>query len=172
MARLGKSGEHWYAVYVRSRHEKKVFDRFREKRISGLLPLVETWRQWSDRRKKVAEPLFKGYVFVKCCHESDYHEILDTDGVVGFVGINRVPSPISKQEIEWIETLVNEPEVLGSITNVVPRGSRVLIVGGPFRGIEGTLTGYARESRFIVFFESIMQGVEVSIPKEYLRFFR
>ena len=54
----------WYAVYVRSHHEKKVYHLFLEKGIKASLPLIKTTSQWSDRKKKIERPLFRGYVFV------------------------------------------------------------------------------------------------------------
>ena len=56
--------QHWYVVYVRSRYEKKVHQLLQEKGIESSLPLIKTVRIWSDRKKKVEVPLFKGYVFV------------------------------------------------------------------------------------------------------------
>jgi len=42
----------WYAVYVKSRQEKKVHQQLEEKELVSFLPLLETLRQWSDRKKK------------------------------------------------------------------------------------------------------------------------
>ncbi|MBT6356477.1 MAG: antitermination protein NusG, partial [Chloroflexi bacterium] len=42
----------WYAIYVKSRHEKVIFSELRKKGIESSLPLMTTIRQWSDRRKK------------------------------------------------------------------------------------------------------------------------
>ena len=54
----------WYAIYVRSRHEKCVQTDLQNKGIESSLPFMKVTRQWSDRRKKVEVPLFRGYVFV------------------------------------------------------------------------------------------------------------
>jgi len=54
----------WYAVYTRSRHEKKVAAQLEEKGILTFLPLVTETHRWSDRRKVIAFPLFPGYTFV------------------------------------------------------------------------------------------------------------
>ncbi len=53
---------HWHALYVRSRSEKKVLSQLEEMGIEAYLPLVTKVKQWSDRRKKIQEPLFKSYV--------------------------------------------------------------------------------------------------------------
>ena len=63
--------KHWYALYVRSHHEKKVHQLLQEKNIKSSLPLIKTVRIWSDRKKKVEVPLFQGYVFVKIDIQKD-----------------------------------------------------------------------------------------------------
>lgn len=55
----------WYALRTRSRHEKRVQEQLSARGIEPFLPLVEPWRQWKDRRKLVAFPLFPGYCFAR-----------------------------------------------------------------------------------------------------------
>ena len=49
---------HWYALYVKSRSEKKVLSQLEDMGLEAFLPLVTRIKQWSDRKKKVEEPLF------------------------------------------------------------------------------------------------------------------
>ena len=53
MSKLEKS---WYAVYVKSRTEKKVALEFKYEEIDHYLPLIKRLKQWSDRKKWVEEP--------------------------------------------------------------------------------------------------------------------
>ena len=159
----------WYAVYVRSRFEKKVRQLFEEKGITSFLPLVETWRQWSDRKKKVSMPLFKGYVFVRISYKSDHYKVLDTDGVVKFIGIKNVPSVIRDKDIGWIKILAGEPDALRDIFPEIPSGQKVKVIAGPFLGLEGVVRKEGRDAKLVVYFDSIMQGIEVLINPEYLQ---
>ncbi|MGB0977445.1 MAG: transcription termination/antitermination NusG family protein, partial [Prolixibacteraceae bacterium] len=43
----------WFAIYVRSRAEKKVGESLNEIGIENYVPLKQEWRQWSDRKKLV-----------------------------------------------------------------------------------------------------------------------
>ena len=54
----------WYALYTRSRSEKKVLIELQYAQIEAYLPLVTRLKMWSDRKKKVEEPLFRSYIFV------------------------------------------------------------------------------------------------------------
>ncbi|MEI8033290.1 MAG: UpxY family transcription antiterminator [Chlorobiaceae bacterium] len=158
----------WYAVYVRSRHEKKVHQFFCEKELTSFLPLLETWKQWSDRKKKVFEPLFRGYVFVHIDIHTEHIKVLDTEGVVKFVGIAKNPSVIRDRDIEWLQKLVREPDAVSRTVDSLPAGQRVKVLAGPFKDFEGVVVTHGRDSRLVVFFESIMQGVEVSIFPDVL----
>lgn len=159
---------HWYAVYVRSRYEKKVHQWILEKELTSFLPLMETVRQWSDRKKKVCEPLFRGYVFVHIDMKHEHVKVLETEGVVKFIGIGRNPSVISPRDIEWLKTLVREPDALHQTVSSIPYGKKVRVLAGPFKDLEGVVVKEGREERLVVFFESIMQGIEVSISPDLL----
>ncbi len=158
----------WYAVYVRSRHEKKVHQMLLEQDLSSFLPLIETWKQWSDRKKKVSDPLFRGYVFVNICLRKDNIKVLDTEGVVKFIGIGKNPSVIGEKDIDWLRKLVREPDAIQGVGVSLPAGQRVRVLAGPFKDLEGVVVKQGRETRMVVYFDSIMQGVEVSIYPDLL----
>ena len=60
------SGEKtWYALYTKSRNEKKAHSALVSSGIDSFLPLIKNLKQWSDRKKWVEEPLFRSYLFVQ-----------------------------------------------------------------------------------------------------------
>ncbi len=158
----------WYAVYVRSRYEKKAWLELQQKGLTAFLPLMETVRQWSDRKKKVSEPLFRGYVFVNIDYHSEHVKVLDTDGVVKFIGIGRRPSVLSERDIEWLRRLVREPEAIRRTVGTIPPGKRVKVLAGPFIDFEGVVVKEGRDHHLVVYFDSVMQGVEITIRPELL----
>ena len=70
----------WYALYTRSRFEKKAAERLTEQGIEAYVPLQRVMRQWSDRRKQVLEPAIRSYVFVRINH-LHYYNVLNTPGL-------------------------------------------------------------------------------------------
>ena len=54
----------WFALYTKSKHEFKAAAQLNECEIEYYLPTVVRIKQWSDRKKKVTEPLFSGYIFL------------------------------------------------------------------------------------------------------------
>lgn len=78
-----------------------------EKGVEAYCPLNKVYRQWSDRRKLVQEPLFKGYVFV---HLEDEHkwDVKKIDGILNFVYWNGKPAVVRDEEIETIKKFLSE----------------------------------------------------------------
>ena len=159
--------KYWYAVYVCSRHEKKVYHLFVEKGIESSLPLIKTTRKWSDRKKKVEMPLFRGYVFIKIDIGKDKLNILQTDGVVKLIGIRNKPSRILDEEIHWVHMMVEKSDTVQN-EKEIPEGQKVRVTVGPFKGVEGVVVRAGNQYRLVVVIESIMQAVSVEIRSNYL----
>jgi transcription antitermination factor NusG len=157
----------WYALYLRSRFEKKVFKDLQEKNVESFLPLIEEVHVWSDRKRKVQEPLFRGYVFVKTDLQ-DRYTILEINGVVRFVGIREKPSLIPEEQIEWLRRIVGKPDHVKR-EQYLERGERVRVVGGPMQGVEGIIKRLNGQTRVVISIESIVQSVSVQIEADLLQ---
>ena len=151
----------WYALYLRSRFEKKVFKNLQEKNVESFLPLVEEVHVWSDRKRKVQEPLFRSYLFVKT-DLRDRYRILETDGVIRFVGIREKPSLIPEEQIDWLRRIIAKPEHLKR-EHYLEVGERVRVVAGPLLGVEGIIKQLNGETRVVISLASIVQSVSVQI---------
>ena len=79
-----KEHKEWFAIYVRSRTEKKVFKSLQDEGIESFLPLITRLKQWSDRKKKVEEPLFRSYLFVHI-NRKECAKVQKISGVVKFI---------------------------------------------------------------------------------------
>ena len=159
--------KYWYAIYVRSRYEKKVYKLLLEKGIESSLPLIKTTKMWSDRKKKVEVPLFRGYVFIKIDVGRDKLNILQTDGVVKFIGIKKKPSRIPDEEIHWVHMMVEESDTVQS-EKEIPVGQKVRVSAGPFKGVEGVVMRAGNQSRLVVVIETIMHAISIEINPNYL----
>ena len=97
-----ETNESWYVVYTRPRGEKKIAAILSEKGIENYCPLNRVNRQWSDRKKVILEPLFKGYVFIKVS-EARKWEIKSVDGIVNYVYWQGKPAKVRDEEIDKIK---------------------------------------------------------------------
>jgi transcription antitermination factor NusG len=155
----------WYALYLRSRYEQKTHAELTKKGIESFLPLIEVTRIWSDRKKKIKEPLFRGYLFVKTDLRNTI-DIVQTDGVVRLVGIGR-PSPIPEEQINWIRLLTEHPEIIQR-EKYISIGQKVRVIAGIFGGLEGFVMKEKGTHKVVVTIESIQQSVSLEIPASQL----
>src|SRR5215813_8984817 len=125
----------WFAVQVKSTHEKRVASLLEYQAYECLLPTFSSRRRWSDRIKRVELPLFPRYVFSQFAI-SVRVPILKTPSVIGIVGIGATPTPIDDQEIANIQRVVK----LGFDLSPHPFlqvAQRVRINNGSRSGMEG-----------------------------------
>lgn len=158
--------EAWYALYLRSRFEKRVDRDLREKNVKIFLPLIQEVHVWSDRRKKVEEPLFRGYIFVHT-NMRDRETILQADGVVKFVGIRGQASPIPDNQIDWLRRIIGAPVKIHR-EKYFDVGDRVRVTAGPLIGVEGIIMRHHSESRVVISLSAIAQSVSVQVESEFL----
>lgn len=153
----------WFALQVIPRHELKAASILRNKGFEEFVPLYESRRQWSDRKKTVTLPLFTGYVF---CRFSPNQKvpIVTTPGVIRVVGSSKGCAPIADHEIESIQKIT----VIGK--NVEPHlymnltvGSRVRVQQGPLAGCEGMLVRHRSNSKLILSMDLIQRSISVEI---------
>ena len=152
---------HWYAIHTKSRHEKKVDLRLKEKGVTSYLPLNTIYRRWSDRYKEVQEPLFSCYVFV-CMNLKDRLPVLQTDGAVCLVTFNGIPAAIPEDQINAIKQILEKKQNVDYIDYFTP-GKKVNVARGPLKGLEGTLVTVKNNHRLVIAIEGIKQAISVEI---------
>ncbi len=152
---------HWYALRTRSRHEKQVREQLEARGIEPFLPLVERWRQWKDRRKQVAFPLFPGYCFARF-PLSQRVAVLSTQGVVQILGNQEGPVSVPDAEIEAVRRLV-ESTLHYDPHPYLTEGMQVEVIRGPLAGLRGLLLRKGARARLVIGVALIHQGASVEL---------
>ena len=154
----------WYAVYVRSRHEKTVENSLRGKGYSVFSPSYRTKRKRIDRIAEIEVALFPGYVF--CQFDPNKRlPILKTPGVVEVVGRGNRPEPVDDTEIASIRTVA----LAGRPVHPWPflrLGQRIRLEAGPLAGAEGIFLRVEDEYHLIVSVTLLQRAVSVVIEKD------
>ncbi len=169
MATLRSNEYRWYAIYTRSRAEKKVNTELVLSGIESYLPLRKTIRQWSDRKKMVEAPLFNSYVFVKVS-EKEYFKVLQIDSVTRFITFEGAAVAIPDVQINAIRAFLEEPEPM-EITNdplKMEPGQNVIVTRGPMKGLLGVLITVQGKNRVKVEIEAIGHTLMITIPPQNL----
>jgi transcription antitermination factor NusG len=162
--------DRWYACRTRARAEKKVDRLLTSAGVVSYVPLIERSMQWSDRSKRVAFPLFPGYVFARFAL-SAISEIVRTPNLIEVVRVGGAPSPVREAEIECVRALVEGAQRIGDdpeIHEYLTRGQEVRVVRGPFEGLSGILTEVRGKTRIVVRLEAIRQAVSVEMDSQFV----
>src|SRR5574343_77285 len=159
----------WYAIYTNPRAEKKVAAALEQKGIEVYLPSATTIKQWSDRKKKVEEVLFKSYAFV-CIHmEVDRLSVLATPGVVKFVRIGGEVPAIRQEIIDAIRlSLAHYTEYQIEPISLKPQQA-VTVIGGPLKGHIGKVIEQHGQHYFAVQLSELSLQLLVKIPAHHLQ---
>ena len=155
--------KYWIAFYTRPRHEFTARSEILHKGIEVFLPVVTLVKKWSDRKKKVTEPLFKSYIFAYC-DETERYSILHSNAIVTTVFHNGKPAHVPDWQIEGIKRMLDGSEEV-RIVDGIKKGARVKIKDGPFNGIEGVIfTGINSEKYVAVSIDLLNRSVIAKLP--------
>jgi len=157
----------WFAVYVKSRTEKKVAVEFQKLGIEYFLPLIKELRQWSDRRKWVEAPLFRSYIFVQIEHK-DYFKVLQARGATRYITFEGKAVAIPPQQIEAIKYYINgkEHETIDDIA--WEKGKKVEIISGSLTGLTGELVEVKGKYKVKVEIETVGRSILIEIKRNKL----
>jgi transcription antitermination factor NusG len=153
----------WFAVHTRPRFEKKVALELQQKGLESYVPLHAVKRQWSDREQLISLPLFPAYSFVRIAAVQDARvAVLRTNGVINFVGVRGIGSPIPDSEIEAVRALLTQqiPFIPYPYLRV---GQSVRIRGGALDGIKGILAKVNGDQSLIISVELIQRSIAMRV---------
>ena len=109
-----------------------------ERGIEYYCPLNKVMKQWSDRRKIVLEPLFKGYVFIKI-PDAQKWEVKSIEGVLNYVYWLGKPAIVKEQEIDTIRKFLQEFRDIEVVEKQLAVNSKVLIKQGVLMNFHGII---------------------------------
>lgn len=154
----------WFALRVRSNHEKLVAAGAVQRGFESFLPLYRTRRRWSDRWKDIDLPLFTGYVFCRLNLAAKL-PLLTIPGVAGFAGAGRVPIAVADEEIAALQSIVRSGAPAAPWP-FLKAGQRVRLERGPIRDVEGILIEVKNSLRLVVSVTLLQRSVAVEVDRD------
>ena len=155
--RLGEKA--WYIVTTYSKHEQKTAENLKRRietmgmqkyilRVLVAEHTVPVLKDGIDTGKTKVENYFPGYFFVEMIMADDsWYIVRNTPGVTGITGSSgggKMPTPISREEIEPVLKrmgLVDE-----SMYDRYNVGDNVKIISGPLEGTEGKIMSIDKDT--------------------------
>ena len=163
---ISKFVPNWYVLHTKSRFENVVNEGLQKKSLEVFLPKIKVPSKRRDRKLIINVPLFPGYLFVKTVlHPQAHLEIVKTVGAVRLVGTKDGPVPVSLDTIESLKIMVSSghPVATGSRFQ---KGDRVMVVAGPFAGVNGLFVRYRGKDRVVVYIEALGQYAQAEVDAE------
>ena len=154
----------WFALYTKPRSEFKAAEQIKDAGIKYYLPSITKVKQWSDRKKKVTEPLLRGYIFIYA-NERERIISLEQYSVVRCISERGRPAKIPEWQIDNLKKMLStESDVLVK-EGLVP-GVKIKIKEGPFEGVIGILQEIDNEKTLAVSIDLLNRSVVAHLPKE------
>lgn len=160
---------YWYAVYTRSRAEKKLHTLLSQKNVECFLPLKKTLIQRSDRKKWVEFPLIPSYIFVKIT-ENEYFSVLETPGAVCFVSFEGRAASIPEDQIMYLNKFIsNNAEGIEVYYGEFSKGDLVVVNDGPMKGVKGEVVQIRGKDRLLLRFGALGCCIHVEASKSQIK---
>jgi transcriptional antiterminator NusG len=165
----------WYVVNTYSGHEEKVKENLEMRTESMgmennifrvIIPEQKEVEIKDGVRKEKIKKMFPGYVLVEMIMSDEaWYVVRNTPGVTGFIGSSgkgAKPTPLLPQEIDKILISMGMSRV--DVDAELTVGTRVSIVDGPFKGMEGKIDNIDVEnSRLTVLIDLFGQETPVEV---------
>ena len=163
MIKIKNNQQNWFALYTKPRSEFKASHQLAGIEIDHYLPTITRLKQWSDRKKKVTEPLIRGYIFIYA-NENQRLASLEQPSIVRCIFDGKHPASIPDWQIDNIKKMLAlDSEII--VYNGIVTGTKVKIKNGPFEGIVGTVTNNEMGKSISISIDLLNRSVITRVPQ-------
>jgi transcriptional antiterminator NusG len=139
--------------------QDKIFD--------AIVPKEKKIKIHNGKRTTVEEKIFPGYVLVEMIVTDDsWYVVRNTPNVTGFVGSGTIPTPISDEEIQYLQKRMGIEEPKFKVDFIL--NDLVRITDGPFKDYEGKV-GEIDEAKGKVKVMVTIFGRETPVELDFLQ---
>lgn len=169
-------GRNWYALHTYSGYEDAVVRNlkqrveslgYEDKIFNVIAPTEKRIKIKGGKRCTIEEKIYRGYVLVEMIVTDDsWYMVRNTPRVTGFVGSGITPTPLSKEEVDFLfkQMKTGEPKYKFDVSE----GDLVRITDGPFKEYEGKISEVDEERGKVKVFVSIF-GRETPVELDSLQ---
>jgi transcription antitermination factor NusG len=163
MIKNKNNGKNWFALYTKPRSEFKASQQLAGVEIEHYLPTVTKLKQWSDRKKKVTEPLIRGYIFIYATEHQRLASV-EQPSIVRCVFDGGHPASIPEWQIDNIRKMLSlKSEII--VYNGIVFGTKVKIKNGPFEGVVGIVTNNEMGKSISISIDLLNRSVITRVPQ-------
>lgn len=161
------AGLNWTVAYCKPRQEKSLAWDLCRNEVPYFLPMVMRETYSGGRRRRNLHPMFKSYLFF-AGGEDERLAVLKTNRLVQLVPICPAEQPSFRRQINSLELALRvAPDKLELYSHIV-EGSRVQIIGGPLKGVEGVILKAENKTRLWIGVNLMGAGATVEIHADLI----
>lgn len=127
--------------------------------FAHYLPLIGSERRYGARVRKFTKPLFPGYVFASIATERK-NRIYQQDLLARAIPV--LDEPRFLRQLDDVRLIVASGLEL-SLHPLIQRGTRVRVISGPLRGLEGVVDDPANPKGIVLAVDVLQQGLLVKM---------
>jgi transcriptional antiterminator RfaH len=158
----------WYVIHTKPRQEMVAMTNLTRQGFECYMPMIKLEKIRLHKATTVAEPMFPRYLFIQLDTSSSgksWSPIRSTLGVSQLVRFGGQPAVVDSQLIE----LLRSREQVGQPERLFKAGEKVVVVDGPFVGIEAIFQTADAESRSMILLDILSKPVAMRIETANLR---
>jgi len=139
----------WYAVGTLSGYESRartlLLDNIRNAGLEDrfgevLVPTEEVVELRGGVKRTTQRKLMPGYMFIQMVLDTQtWHLVKDTQKIIGFIGDDKNPKPMTKREVARLTAQLEEGAVRPKAKQTFEEGSNVRVIDGPFLNFSGVV---------------------------------
>ena len=100
----------WHVLYTKPRHELKALERLTQNGFEIYCPMKTTLKKWSDRKKKISEPLLTSYLFIKISENKRAIPLRDPS-ILNYIFWLGKPAIVRESEINILKGIITKDKV-------------------------------------------------------------
>lgn len=161
---------HWYVIHTKPKQEQRALLNLEQQGYVCYLPVRPIEKIRGGELEVVMTPLFSRYLFIQLDTDrssKSWSPIRSTKGVSHIVAFGAEPAKVRDDLIEQlkrqIELLIESPQQMFN------QGERVLVIDGPFAGLEVIYDMNDGNTRAMVFIELLSKTTRLGVSPTNLR---
>ena len=162
----------WLLLQVKPRQEMRALENLKRQQGECYCPLIQVEKLSRGKRIHLEEALFPGYIFINFDPGKSnltYTAILSSRGVSKIVRFGEDPAKVPDSLILQIKDVekVGLPPL--SAPNLPQKGDTVIIVEGPFKGLQAVYSQTDGQQRSIVLISLLHQQAPTSLANTQIQ---
>jgi transcriptional antiterminator RfaH len=159
----------WLLVHTKPKQERLAADSLEARGFDVYCPRILEPRT-HVRAARTPVPLFPSYLFGRCVVRDGFQALSYCPGVAGPVRFGDRLAAVTDEDVTFLKSRENGRGFLVPVRKPPVAGSRVDIVTGPFKGMQGIVESYVPSQNRVALLLQVVSGKwRAQIHAEYVR---